>query len=324
MEEIIGDLRKLLPPALGMVEFIEMVPGNSDWGSPFGGYCTPKGGDIHCELSLTLEEYFKGGSFEISFEREYTDHNDRREQDFGSQIGPITIEKKAYLPVKKIKSCTQKLNLGPFPALTSVFPNEGNGQNGRPGDLIVNLIIEERSDSPFKIKRTKAVLNLYLSLELTLEESLLGFDKSVLHPSGENLELTCCNSILSSRKLVIPERGVDGRDLRIVFSVKKEDLLFTPHQREDLFSFFQAPKTLPFNDASIQPKPEKGPSDLSLTESVSSTSHPKNSVRAQSLDEKGESVLAPIPHPPKEDETSASIPPAVALPPAAPFLVCNT
>jgi len=307
MEGILAELGQMLPPAM-MVEIID-----SDWGPPFGGYCTPKGGDIHCELNLTLEEYFKGGSFEISFEKEYTDHNDRREQDFGSRVGPITIEKKAYLPVKKTKTCTQKLNFEPFPPLTSVFPNEGNGQTHRPADLIVNLIVTtSSSDSLFKIKKTREKLDLYLTLELTLEESLLGFDKSVLHPSGENLELTCCNSILSNRKLVVPGKGVNGRDLRIVFSVKKEDLLFTPQQRQDLFSFFGV---VP-NDASIQPKPEKSPSDPSLTESASSTSHTPH-AKQEVQSSKGVTSLrleAPTPHPPKEEEKSDF----------PPFLVCNT
>ena len=235
MDQIIAEIGNMLPPALGMIEVIEI--GNPMMGNPMMGACVPRGSDIDCDLEISLEEYFKGGKFEISFEKEYIDKSDCSEQDFGSQIGPITIEKKAYLPTKKTKICSQIIDLAPFSSEKLVFQNEGNGE-GRPGDLIVHICINSGKDSPFKLKRSKGELDLHLKVELSLQEALLGFEKSLKHPSGEPLELICRDSVLANRRLVINGKGIEGKALFISFSVKKEDLQFSEQQRSSLKEFF--------------------------------------------------------------------------------------
>lgn len=150
----------------------------------FGQIGTMRGPTIKTKLQLTLEELQSGGKFLVNYKRDVPSGkftNTVSNTPFGviNIVTPQEIEKTFEIYVD-IPKCHNKKTL--------VFPRLAKADSLPPGDLEVTICLIKHPIF------TKVVgkLDLETELEITLKESLIGFDREIkLLGSEETVKIEC-------------------------------------------------------------------------------------------------------------------------------------
>lgn len=150
----------------------------------------PKGPNVNANLQLTLEQLYKGGTFEINYNIKVKTGNMRQTEinnfsPFG-QFGQKTI---IQVPEENIEPRITNINIPEgydptYPIIVKgIIPC--NATRGRNGDLIVNI-----STIPHDTFKRDGY-DLKIKLDISLKESLLGFDRKIKMLDDSLLELNC-------------------------------------------------------------------------------------------------------------------------------------
>ena len=160
----------------------------------------PKGSNVNFDLQLTLEQLYKGGNFDITYNIKVKTGKMKEISSsvggFGgfANFGTNTIEKKVILvPEERLEQRVTSITIpegydSTYPIVVKgVIPCSSS--RGRNGDLVVN--ISTTNHETFK----RVGYDLKTKLTITLKESLIGFDRKIRLLDGEELELNCKNII---------------------------------------------------------------------------------------------------------------------------------
>lgn len=152
----------------------------------------PKGPSVNSSLKLTLEQLYKGGDFDITYNIKIP--TGKMEEMSINKISTNGIHKTTIMvPEKRIEQRITRINVpeGYDPTYPIVVKNiiENSSIRGRNGDLIVNIF----TDIHTVFKRVG--YDLKTKLNITLKEALLGFERKIQLLDGEELELNCKNII---------------------------------------------------------------------------------------------------------------------------------
>lgn len=132
----------------------------------------PKGPTIQTSLTLTLLQLERGGEFKVKYTRKsptgkmlssYTDTPIGRV----NMVMPEEIEKTYETYIIIPPCCDNKKTL--------MFPGLAIGDNVPPGTLSVSVILEPHKS----LNRVSDTLDLKLTLNITLKEALIGFEKDI-------------------------------------------------------------------------------------------------------------------------------------------------
>ncbi len=159
-------------------------------------------------LHITLEEAYAGGIFEVTFDKpELTGKMIQTVVQFGPisfvDYIPETINKttKTNVRVPKRYKCENGLIMERIDDNTDLY-----------------ILIVEKEHPIYKRQGS----DLYITLTISLKESLLGFDREIIHLNGTEIELDCKNIIHPYMEKRIQDSGFDdnGSFLIIKFHIE--------------------------------------------------------------------------------------------------------
>ena len=180
---------------------------------------TPKGSSANATLTLTLEELYRGGEFTVNYTvKRYT--GEMKQSSVMRQMGPIAIQEVRLLPESVDEEITSKVIVPPGfdTSYPLVVENEVVGENNTiPGELHVKIFEEEHCT--FSRNQVKP-RDLDITLDITLKESLLGFERVINHLDGRELELNCKSIVHPNQIRKIHGEGFPGGNLHIGFNIE--------------------------------------------------------------------------------------------------------
>jgi DnaJ family protein B protein 4 len=155
-------------------------------------------------LTISLEQYFKGCSFELKIDRTIN---------AGSSVSYETETFQISIP-----ACVEYEKI--------IIQEKGNVYQNCKGDIVVSILIEYIS--PFSRRGN----DLIYSKNLTLKESLCGFSFDILHPNGDTIKIEEHSVFKPGSKKIMPKLGMRKEqqlvgDLIIEFSVDFPESLTT-------------------------------------------------------------------------------------------------
>lgn len=185
-----------------------------------------KGQPVNASLSLTLEQLYEGGVFDLNIN---INKPTGRQQINIRQVGPMMIKEvtpeiiqetvNVKIPVYK---CYNPEN-GPIILSDAIVYNEN-----LKGDLLINII---QIDHPI-FKRSGIDLNTELTI--TLKEALVGFERNIEHLDKSNIKINCKSVIGPNTIKRIEGSGINSEgSLIIKFNITFPEIL-TDFQKDKL------------------------------------------------------------------------------------------
>jgi DnaJ-class molecular chaperone len=174
---------------------------------------------VNNEYELSLEEMYEG----LTIETEYTvEEKTGNGTHVTRQFGPMIIQE--FIP--EIVRTTKTISVQVPPCYTTesgpiITPeSEAAGTHGAAGPIstrthVYTKIIEKKNDTFQRIGK-----DLIITLTLSLKESLVGFERDIVHLNGQTLKLNCKSVVGPYTEKIIAGSGYlpDG-NLIIKFSV---------------------------------------------------------------------------------------------------------
>ena len=193
--------------------------------------------DIEHVITCTISELYNGTTKTISFTRQILTGNITPNNIFG--MG-------SQLKVHGEEKCSITFNIPPKTSINQQIklPNQGMRHISEDiyGDLVINLKpLEPVPESEIGWKQEGS--DLHYSFDLPFEQSLLGFTRTITHPSNQKINFHCDEAINNTSK-IIPNLGFkDGGNLIININVLPAKL--TIQQRSQLQGIFNYTYTAP-------------------------------------------------------------------------------
>lgn len=164
-----------------------------------------KGSSAQAYVQLSLEDLYAGSKQTVS----YTYRKIKGMKQTVQKIGPIQTV--IMTPDEEIIEGTAEVNIpSGFDTRRPLVISNFTPDNG---DLVV--YISEKTHSVFE----RTGQNLLVTLDLTLNEALTGFEKSIEHLDGSDIELRGNNIVNPNSTKTIPELGMPGGNLVVRFNV---------------------------------------------------------------------------------------------------------
>jgi len=198
---------------------------NNPLGSLFGNIHFPKQKlpDIRVNLHLDLFQICEGGQFDISYE--YNKPTGVIKQVINvRQVGPMHIQEISMQPETVKEHTSAKINVYPGydPESGPIILQHSTG------DLYVTIIQKEHPNF------SRVSNNLFLKLDITLKESLVGFEKVIQHVNGKEMKINCKNIVNPYEEKIIQGAGINEKGfLSIKFHINFPTEL-TESQKEEL------------------------------------------------------------------------------------------
>ena len=184
-----------------------------------------KGQPVNTSLSLTLEQLFEGGLFDLNIT---INKPTGRQQINMRQLGPMMIQEMTPEFVKE----TINVNVpvykyynpvnGPIILSDTIIYNETVK-----GDLLVNIVQIEHK----LFKRTGP--DLYTDLSITLKEALTGFERDIEYLDKSNIKINCKSVIGPNTIKRIEGSGMGAGALIVKFNITFPEML-TDFQKDQL------------------------------------------------------------------------------------------
>ncbi len=147
------------------------------FGNVFGNFMAQRKKQLQTTFELSLEETYSGGIFEI----EYNNPEPTGRQTMNIiQIGPMLIKQ----PVNEMKDCIKKTKIRVPPLYK---PEDGPILERIDSGTELFILVNVKEHSLFKRNGP----DLILTMNISLKEALLGFERNVMHLDGTDIEIKC-------------------------------------------------------------------------------------------------------------------------------------
>jgi len=187
--------------------------------------------DMKHVITCTLSELYHGAPKTISFTRQIVAGNI-----FGGQLNLHGEEK-----------CSITLNVPPRTLYSQQIKLPNQGMRHLTEDVYGDLVLVINPVEPIPPTeigwKQDDQGNLTYNLDLSFPESLLGFNRTITHPSGEEIKLYSNDSINTISKIVSKKGFKDNTNLIVNITVSEPKL--TPTQRGQLAGIFNYAPPVP-------------------------------------------------------------------------------